>query len=905
MKRFPGLLPLVFMLAALPAFARVISYAPYTNRVALPSVQDRTARHFVLLESDPEYYTYRSKSDVLLYDSGGAEEPRVITPAASTVYEQAALYEKPGAPPLILVLGSPSYSSRVVAISEGGTVWRNVEGLGTLQFDSVLDVDTGGPYTGGLFSPITIGNDAWPFVITLRYNGVWAISRTGEAKALYNGADARLIGRNAAGTQFLIHAAGAIYKTTIDGPAVKVADAPAGPAYAGWITSNGTVYVETLRSIGRWLSVAANGALQEIAAAYEGTAASRGSGDFTPIRFLAVPTHDYEGAWIIQRAPGRPTTLSRHTPAGGMQTMWSDATGPQVEALIPGASGQTVLLQVHRERESAELAKPFLDPALAVWRVGQPAPRDYDELYLVEKWNKGFVHIDPDRFAGGDPFVFNSGFEEIEAVPVSRVSAPLSSGADVIQEWGVVRGSLKQRLVLPGVARLSGAFASFWMTDVTLYNPLAENQQVEMRFVPTGLEETVSKTVTLDPYEIRAIPDALRSLFFIDNGGGTLHLLPEVGINAIARTYSRKGKGTFGYGMQAIDAFASVGPRFPVSFAGAFPGSGFRTNLLLTDTSGRGAAAKFSSISFFAGSIDGEMAAPASGTAQINGTVPSVALNSVVGRALVVEATRGTAIATVVAIDNATNDPTYFPPDLPGSIPRAIPVIGHLDGANGARFRSDLYLYNPAPRYRTVTLMATRWDTGARVPAILYIGAHESRVIPDVLRTLFNMEGVARLTYSSADYEPAEGVRVTSRTYTVDANGGTYGCLVPPLNSFQIATAGDRLEILGISGGPGFRTNIGLVDLSDASIQEATVRLSIIDDRHRVLDVMTVSVPRRGGMQLNDVFTTRRITLPPAALLVVEVLDGKQIGAYATITDNVTNDSTYLGAQLGAQPAAN
>jgi hypothetical protein len=31
------------------------------------------------------------------------------------------------------------------------------------------------------------------------------------------------------------------------------------------------------------------------------------------------------------------------------------------------------------------------------------------------------------------------------------------------------------------------------------------------------------------------------------------------------------------------------------------------------------------------------------------------------------------------------------------------------------------------------------------------------------------------------------------------------------------------------------------------------------------------------------------------------VESGGLIGAYATLTDNITNDSTYLGAQLGAQ----
>ena len=36
-------------------------------------------------------------------------------------------------------------------------------------------------------------------------------------------------------------------------------------------------------------------------------------------------------------------------------------------------------------------------------------PRHYDELYLNEEWNKGFVHVDVDKMAEGEPFVFNSG----------------------------------------------------------------------------------------------------------------------------------------------------------------------------------------------------------------------------------------------------------------------------------------------------------------------------------------------------------------------------------------------------------------------------------------------------------------------------------------------------------------
>jgi hypothetical protein len=899
MKRFAGSL-LFLLAAAFPTLARVVSYAPYTNRVARPSFQERTARHFVLIEVSPENYWWNAANEVVLYDSAGLEEPRVITPPGGNRWMQSALFEKDGAPPLVLAV---AYGRML--ISEAGNSWTRVEGIGPIETVDTLDVDTGGPFTNGLFAPITIGSEQWPFIVTVRFNGVWAISRTGTAKKIFD-AGARVIGRDATGTRFLISTGNAIWSASVDGTAARIANVPAG-YHAGWLRSDGRAYVELIRFDGRYLFLTdpKSMKMQFVAGGYGAGEPLSGFPPYSilPLRFFAVPTHDFEGAWMIQRDTGAPTSLLRHTPSEGLQTMWSDVSGPQVEALIAGRSGDKVLIQVHREREGVELSRPFIDPALAVWRVGQREPRVYDELYLNEEWNKGFVRVDVDRIESGETFVFNSGYKEVEPQP-SRVSAPIGGGGDVVQEWGVVRGSLKQRLVLPGVARLNGAFASFWATDVTLYNPLTEQQEVELRFVALGAEDATSVRITLGPQEIRPVPDVLKTLFSMESGGGTLHLLPAVGINATARTYSRSGAGTFGFGMQAIDFFNSIGPRFSISFAGAFPGENFRTNVLLTDTSGRGTHVKMFGYDRHGekNALPAEVETPPEGTVQMNGLGAAVALHSVSSGALVAEPTRGTAISTVVAIDNRTNDPTWFPPDIPGTIPRAIPVIGHLDGANGAKFRSDLYVYNPSDKYRTLLLWAKKWDSPTRIPARIYLGPHESRVIDDALRTLFNTVGLAHVRYASGEWETGEAIRVTSRTYTVNAQGGTYGCLVPPLNGFQIGAFGDRLEILGVSGGAGFRTNVGLVDLSETTSRNPTVRIRVIDERHRTLDVLTVQVPARGGMQINDIFGARGITPPPAALLVIEVVDGQQIAAYATLTDNTTNDSTYLSSYLGAQP---
>jgi hypothetical protein len=80
------------------------------------------------------------------------------------------------------------------------------------------------------------------------------------------------------------------------------------------------------------------------------------------------------------------------------------------------------------------------------------------------------------------------------------------------------------------------------------------------------------------------------------------------------------------------------------------------------------------------------------------------------------------------------------------------------------------------------------------------------------------------------------------------------------------------------------------------------VRITIVDNTGTTVDSFTVTVPSAAGMQINDIFGARGITAPPAGLIRVEVLGGGGlVGAYATLTDNITNDSTFLGAQLAGR----
>ncbi|HYK02715.1 MAG TPA: hypothetical protein VE974_13235 [Thermoanaerobaculia bacterium] len=913
---------LLVLCTAIPTFARVLSYAPYTSQVAMPGYHERTSRHFLLIEAPPRDGVFQQlRRELVLYDTQGGD-PRVVLSSSASV-RAAALYEPdsiPGAPPVLLAMVDADLGNTqaVMISSDGGTTWKEIAALRNKVGIENFLTDVGGPWVQGLNPSIRIGSNAWPFIVQGFHHGVFAVSAQGDVKQISSGMRTTVHGQDASGTKFLLAERAPNVESHVS---LKIVDVERGVIaviandflnfvhYAGWIASDNTVYLAVTRSQGRFLYQWRNGQLSVIAGPRNAVAPPHNSdGPHAPrnaMDFIAVPTHDFNGAWMVQRGTTQPTTLLRYTPATGLETLWTDISGPEVEALIAGSSGQSVLIQVHRDRSLVEEQVIFVDPALAVWKLGEAMPREYDELYLNEEANKGFIHVNPDRLRDGEKFVFNSG--SFETGLDGPISPPIGGGGDVIQEWGVVQASLKQHLILPGVARLQGGFGSEWRTDVTMYNPLDDAQEIEIEYVP--LYEAAASprtiTVTLKAHEIRFVPDALQSLFLLETGGGSLHFHPAIGMNVVGRTYSRSGNGTYGFGMTGIDAFNAAGPRFTMTFAGAFPGEHFRTNILLTDTSGAGASATLSAfgVSGSIGSTGSIVTAPAGGTFQANGVHSSLNLFQRDAGGLVIQPTHGTAIATVIAIDNRTNDATWFPPDLSAIQMRTIPVIGHLAGANGSQFRSDLYLFNPTAETRTVVLEAKKWDSPLVLTRQFTLLPREARVIVDALQTLWNEQGLARLRYwTNQDF--GEGVRITSRTYTVDQSGATYGSLIPPLNNFQIAPAGDALEIIGATAGPGFRTNIGLVEVSTANVPAAptTVRIRIIDQDRRQLDTFTMSLPRASGVQLNDIFASRGITTPAAALIVVEVLDGGGlVGAYATLTDNVTNDTTYFGAQLAAQ----
>jgi hypothetical protein len=928
MKTLRIALALPIVLVATTAAARVLSYAPLTDQVSTPAMQHRLNRNVVLIEGLPNFAIplgaplpvggFTGLGQLVVYDSLGEREPRVVLPSngqTANFYRAAA--RESGSQLFLLAMtdasiGNATSKLQWVFSNDGGTTW-SVLPLPAVQSYDYSMTDIGGPIAKNRNSSIRIGSADRPFVVAVGNNGadqaaVYSVGQNGAVTTLwksskaapYYGSAPRLLGSNLSGTRFLFQDPDGVTSILdFDGHLTPI-DTKLSTLAEGWITADGSAYILD----NNVLALYRNGSRTEIAGvSYPGATGP------APINLsvIAVPTFDYDGAWVVQRLPSVPATiLSRHLAGGALTEMWRDITAPEVEALHAGSSGQRLLIQVHRQHPQAD-QRIFKDPALAVWTVGEPAPRQYDELFLNEMDTKGFVHVDPETIASGADFIFDSGVNQ-NYYPGPVLSPPSSGGgSDVIQEWGVVRSSLQQRLVLPGVARLPGAYGSFWMTDLIIRNSDSAPVHAQLRFVPTGSSdqssETRQTTIPIGPQQTLVLNDALKSLFGFETAGGALFITPDVGkaLTVTSRTYSKAEHGTYGFGLMAVDVYAAASPRFPVTFSGALQGPNTRTNVITTDVSQRGSLVSIAAEgnSGAMGRSDFAVSAPSAGTSQINHVTDPLGVGDYETGALIFQPKSGAAIGSVIAIDNRTNDPTYFTPDLPPSALRTIPAIGHIDGANGSKFRSDLFLHNSASQPRTVTLQATPWDNPSLSSTLnLTLLPHEAKVIRDVLFTAFGKTGIARLRFTS----PSDGVRLTSRTYTIADNGGTYGFVMPPLNNFQQAGSGEALEIIGARGESNFRTNLALVDLTSfPGPNPSSVRVEIEDDKGARVDSFEILVPSAGGIQLVDLFRSRGLgDGPHAAMIRVSPLGG-MIGAFATLIDNETNDPIYLAPQLAAR----
>ena len=220
-----------------------------------------------------------------------------------------------------------------------------------------------------------------------------------------------------------------------------------------------------------------------------------------------------------------------------------------------------------------------------------------------------------------------------------------------------------------------------------------------------------------------------------------------------------------------------------------------------------------------------------------------------------------------------------------------VPAAASAPGVGTSNWKTQIVVTNPTGAARLARIFFV--ERGDPWPGQLLgnpytIPAGGSLAIDDPLADLNPTTG---LFYVIVD---GEGTPVTTRTYNLATDGGTFGQGIPGI-LLDDATRSDRLILPMLLSDPDrFRTNVGIVQTSAGSI---AVRVQLHDTDGTVLATKGYA-STSAFLQINNILDSMGIagTVVDGGWISVDLIAGSPAywTAYASIVDAGTDDPTYI-----------
>lgn len=206
-----------------------------------------------------------------------------------------------------------------------------------------------------------------------------------------------------------------------------------------------------------------------------------------------------------------------------------------------------------------------------------------------------FEHRQINRFMRERNITLTDGRIEVQVVSATgRVTAYASvldnKTDDPLLVSPVVASAMNEsRYIIPGVADLNNALAS-WRTDIRIFNSSATSLRATLTFHPQG-QPTASRSteITVLPGEVRAVDNALQTLYGISNSGGSIVVSAPAPTPFVvtARTYNQTSNGTYGQFIPAVAPTKGSGPGDrPLQVLQLEQSSFYRTNVAFFELTG-------------------------------------------------------------------------------------------------------------------------------------------------------------------------------------------------------------------------------------------------------------------------------------------------------------------------------
>jgi hypothetical protein len=225
-----------------------------------------------------------------------------------------------------------------------------------------------------------------------------------------------------------------------------------------------------------------------------------------------------------------------------------------------------------------------------------------------------------------------------------------------------------------------------------------------------------------------------------------------------------------------------------------------------------------------------------------------------------------------------------------------IPVVAHAPGSAGTYWKSDLSIVNPYNwqeiRVYLQLLISDQANTNPPETSVI-IPSGGSVYIEDVLDSYFNHEGTGALIVRTKD---SRKFTVTARTYT-GSSGGSFG---QTENGQKLTNRGQEISfITGVKNGGGFRSNVGIVNISYFS---ATFKVYVYSSEGLLMGQETVVLDKWSHTQVSirsiaDSFDHGYVKVWCQAQASQDI---KWV-AYVSVVDNTSGDAVFLEERTDRQ----
>jgi PKD repeat protein len=226
----------------------------------------------------------------------------------------------------------------------------------------------------------------------------------------------------------------------------------------------------------------------------------------------------------------------------------------------------------------------------------------------------------------------------------------------------------------------------------------------------------------------------------------------------------------------------------------------------------------------------------------------------------------------------------------PGTREATLPVAGHVRGATGTTFLTDVAVENPTSAPVAAQLIYAPSGGGSPLSSDLTLGPGEIRVLPDVVASLFGIHDSLGSLQAATTGSPPAPLRIASRTY-VDEEGATLGLGAVGLSSADRTRGNGYLSNVAITDA--FRSNVGALNLSDT---DEVVTLQLHDYSGNILGraFLALAAGAQGQWSLSQLFPSA--TGSGMTVRLVPQAGDLAPFAYAAVTDNASSDPTYYAA---------